>query len=179
MILPPYLVESQVVSMCLKLATPRTRRGLSKTQCIKVRKMKSGHSGCICLTFNDSVQRYHQCQWNVNRTALLKLPGNANHNPPLLTRTHRSTGLRQRLTPSSTTADAIQLLSPSAGHVGTRLTDTANRLCPLWSQQRITHWTVDMNRWTLRWHNAPQASICACEDITSASPVVSTSTYNI
>lgn len=72
MILPPYFVESQVVSMCLKLATPRTRRALSKTQCIKVRKMKSVSLGRICPTFNDSIRRYCQCQWNVDvcRTVL-------------------------------------------------------------------------------------------------------------
>lgn len=40
MILPPDSVESQVVSMRLKLAAPRTSGGPSKTLCIKVRKMK-------------------------------------------------------------------------------------------------------------------------------------------
>lgn len=38
--------------------------------------------------------------------------------------------------------------------------------------------TVDTTGWTSRWHKAPRASICAGEDITSASPVVSTSTYS-
>lgn len=70
MILPLYLLESQVVSMCLKLATPRTRRGLSKTQCIEFMKMKSGSLGHICLTFNDSVRRCSECQWNVNAAEL-------------------------------------------------------------------------------------------------------------
>lgn len=40
MILPPDLGKSQVVSMCLKLATPRTSGGLNQTRGIKVRKMK-------------------------------------------------------------------------------------------------------------------------------------------
>lgn len=65
-----------------------------------------------------------------------------------------------------------------AAHVGTSVTDAANQLCPLWSQQRIGRRTLNMKGWTSRWHNAPQASICACEDITSASPVVSTRAYS-
>lgn len=65
MILPPDLGKSQVVSMCLKLATPRTSGGLNKTPCIKVRKMKRRRLHRTYRTFNDTVRRYHQCQWNI------------------------------------------------------------------------------------------------------------------
>lgn len=65
MILPPDLGKSQVVSMCLKLATPRTSGGLNKTLCIKVRKMKRRSLHWTYPTFNDTVPRYHQCQWNI------------------------------------------------------------------------------------------------------------------
>lgn len=63
--LASWLRESQVVSMCLKLATPRTSRGLNKTPCIKVRKMKRSSLHRTYRTFNDTVRRYHQCQWNI------------------------------------------------------------------------------------------------------------------
>lgn len=55
--LASWLKESQVVSMCLKLATPRTSGGLSKTQCIKVRKMKRMSAHRIYPTFNGTVQK--------------------------------------------------------------------------------------------------------------------------
>lgn len=63
--LASWLRESQVVSMCLKLATPRTSGGLNKTLCIKVRKMKRRSLHRTYPTFNDTVRRYHQCQWNI------------------------------------------------------------------------------------------------------------------
>lgn len=63
--LASWLRESQVVSMCLKLATPRTSGGLNKTPCIKVRKMKRRSLHRTYRTFNDTVRRYHQCQWNI------------------------------------------------------------------------------------------------------------------
>lgn len=42
--------------MCLKLATPRTSGGLSKTLCIKVRKMKRRSLHRTYPTFNDTVR---------------------------------------------------------------------------------------------------------------------------
>lgn len=63
--LASWLRESKVVSMCLKLAMPRTSAGLSKTPRIKVRKMKRRSSHRTYPTFNDTTQRYHQCQWNI------------------------------------------------------------------------------------------------------------------
>lgn len=45
---------------------------------------------------------------------------------------------------------------------------------PLWSAGLI----AGMRSCTSRWHNTPQASICAGQDIMKASPVVSTSLYN-
>lgn len=49
----------------------------------------------------------------------------------------------------------------------------------LYSASMIALLIAGMKRCTSRWHNTPQASICAQEDIMSASPVVSTRIYNI
>ena len=60
----------------------------------------------------------------------------------------------------------------------------ANRLCPSWSRRllgasAIAQTIAGMKGCNSWWHNTPQASICAGEDITSASPVVSTRIYNV
>lgn len=74
---------------------------------------------------------------------------------PVFRGTHQPAGLR------STTVTMI----PPASRPHTR------------SSSRVCH-TVDTKGWTSRWHNASRASICACEDVTSVSSIVSTSTYS-
>lgn len=133
MILPSYLVESQVVSMCLKLATPRTWRGLSKTPRIKFRKIKSRSLGHIRLTFNDSVQRCCQCQCNANAVEVQLSSFQLNINNaknqaihPFFCWTHQSTGL----------CSTMVTMIPPASRPHARF---SGRVC----------WTVDTKGWTL------------------------------
>lgn len=240
--LASWLRESQVVSMCLKLATPRTLGGLNKTQCIKVRKMKRRSLHWTYPTFNDTVQRYHQCQWNIYTAEPWRRNFSLTHSLQTSSLSLRMLMQRRNRTKTTKAMDHFfvyfifyQATSPflhepisvhrslPKGAVCNRLwqryllhfiIQTVNwdcRLCTAhqpwahqldifaasWQRKRrgksalsiavtpvldasaIAQLIAVMKGWTSMWHNTPQASICAREDIMSASPVVSTRIYNI
>lgn len=77
-------------------------------------------------------------------------------------------------------------LSTSTGHLGSILTKKRRGksalsivVTPVLDASAIAQLIAGMKGCTARWHNTPQASIWAWEDIMSASPVLSTRIYNV